>query len=394
MIFKFCKHICLFMLIFSTIGSYGQSRKELKEQISHKKQEINNASKILEETRANKKSSINELYILKKRIQLRNELIEHLNNQIHNLDGKIRSNTNEIEKLKVQLQKMKKNYERIIYHAYINNKGFSKLMFVLASESFNQAYKRFKYLNQYAKYRKNQARQIQLQKEKLELKLQELRNLKNQKEDILASKVQEKSRLKSEQYQVDRQIETFKKKEKELRQDIEEKRRIIAQLEDEIQKIIEEERKRTKLWKNLSEYQKQLSQGFEQSKGQLNWPISQGIVTRKFGENEHPVLKGVKTYNNGIDISASRNSEVKCLYDGIARKVVAIPGANLTVIIRHGNYLTVYSNLVDVSVKPGDRISKGQVIGEVYNDQDNNENILHLEIYRENQKLNPEVWLN
>ena len=388
------KYIGLFLMLISVFSAYGQSKKELKDQISRKKQEINNASSILEETRANKKSSINELYILQKRVQLRNELITHLNIQIHNLDENIRSHTNEIESLKVQLQQMKNNYEKIIYHAYINNKGFSKIMFLLASESFNQAYKRFKYLNQYAKYRKNQAQQIQLQKEKLELKLQELKNLKNQKEDILASKVQEKGRLKDEQYQVDRKIESFKKKEKQLRRNIKEKRRIIAQLENEIQQIIEEERKRTKLWKNLSEYQKQLSQEFEQSKGQLNWPISQGIITRKFGENAHPVLKGVKTYNNGIDISASRNSKVKCLYDGIARKVVAIPGANLTVIIRHGNYLTVYSNLVDVSVKPGDRISKGQVIGEVYNDTDNNENILHLEIYRENQKLNPEVWLD
>ena len=125
----------------------------------------------------------------------------------------------------------------------------------------------------------------------------------------------------------------------------------------------------------------------------MPWPITNGIITRKFGENNHPVLKGIKINNNGVDISATQNAQVKCIFEGIARKVVSIPGANLTVIVRHGNYLTVYSNLVDVNVQPGQRIARGETIGMVYNDQSKNENVLHLEIYHENQKLNPEEWL-
>jgi septal ring factor EnvC (AmiA/AmiB activator) len=390
-------HTIVLLICFISFGPadiFAQSKKKLKERIQHKQSEIENANNLLEETKESKQSSLYRLSILQKRVSLRNELINQLNQQVHNLDSKIEDHKRQINQLEKNIKKLKKNYEKIIYHAYLNNKGFDKLMFILSAQSFNQAYKRFKYLNQLAKYRRNQAQQIRIQKEKQELKLQELRNLRSRKEDILAQKVGEKQKLKREQIQVNRQVSSLKEKESEIRQQIEEKRRIIAQLEKEIQKIIEEERKRTELWKNLSENQRKITKAFASNKGKHLWPISNGIITRDFGKNEHPVLKGIETYNNGIDISASKNSKVKCIFEGIARKVVSIPGANLTVIVRHGNYLSVYSNLVNVNVRPGEKISRGEVIGEVYQNQSTKENVLHLEIYRENERLNPEEWLN
>ena len=391
------RYIFIFFLIlivgFST-DLYGQRKEELKEKIENKRSEIENANNLLKSTRKNRKSSIQELYILKKRISLRNELIDQLNSQVRNLDSKIQNHEQRIAELQKEILQLKKNYEKIIYHAYLNNKGFNRLMFILSSESFNQAYKRFKYIHQYAEFRRTQANQIKLQKEKLELKLQELRHLRSQKEEILAHKISEKKKLKHEQIQVNQQVRSLKTKESQLREDIEQNQKVIAQLEKEIQQIIEEEKKRTKLWKDLSKHQKQITEAFAGNKGELDWPVSQGVVTRPFGENQHPVLKGVKTSNNGVDISATSNSKVKCIFDGITRKVVSIPGANLTVIIRHGNYLTVYSNLVNVNVKPGDQVARGEIIGEVFNDEATNENILHLEIYHENQKLNPELWLD
>jgi len=386
--------VFLILLLGFSTDLYGQRKDELKDRIKHKRSEIENANNLLKATRENRKSSIHELYILKKRISLRNELIEQLNSQVRNLDSKIQRHERRIEELQKEIKQLKNNYEKIIYHAYLNNKGLNKLMFILSSESFNQAYKRFKYIHQYAEFRRTQAKQIRLQKEKLELKLQELRHLRSQKEEILAQKISEKKKLKHEQIQVNQQVRSLKTKEEQLRKDIQQDQQVIAQLEKEVQKIIEEEKKRTKLWKNLSERQKKITQAFAGNKGNLEWPVNKGVVTRPFGESQHPVLKGVKTYNNGVDISASSNSQVKSIFDGIARKVVSIPGANLTVIIRHGNYLTVYSNLVNVNIKPGDRVAKGEIIGEVYNDESTNENILHLEIYHENQKLNPELWLD
>ena len=382
-----------FAFILAALSLVGQSKSELREKIERNEKEIRVANDILDETQASRKSTLNELYVLQKRIDLRNDLINNINNQISNLDQQIEVNRKAVSKLEEDLEVLKKQYAQIINAAYKHHKGFHKLMFILSSESFNQAYKRYKYLNQYAKYRRNQATKIKAKTEKLKYKIKEYENLRDQKEDILSQKTSEKYKLKYETRQVREQVQDLKQKEEQLRKDIAQKKNIIAQLEDEISKIIEEERRKTNRWKNLSADMKRLSTSFEQQKGALPWPISNGIVTRQFGENNHPVLKGIKLNNNGIDISTTQNSKVKCIFEGVARKVVSIPGANLTVIVRHGNYLTVYSNLVDVDVQPGQRIQRGEVIGQVFTDQGNSENVLHLEIYHENQKLNPEEWL-
>jgi septal ring factor EnvC (AmiA/AmiB activator) len=384
--------VCTLLLLLSFWGS-GQTKNELQNQISDKEKEIQSANRVLEETQENRSSSLNELYIIRKRIELRNELIDQLSKQIDNLDHNIHDLQAEISELKNELEKLRENYAKIIYYAFKNRKSMDRLMFILSAESFNQAYKRYKYLNQYAEFRRNQAREIQVKSEKLKLRIQELENTRHQKEDILSSKVEEKAKLKREQKLLSRKITSLKSKEKELRQEIADKKRIVNQLEKEIERIIREERERTRLWKNLTADQRAISEAFEKTQGKLPWPITNGIVTKQFGDNDHPVLKGVKIYNNGIDISTTRNSKVKCIFPGVARKVVSIPGANLTVIVRHGNYLSVYSNLVDVNVKVGDKLKQGQVIGEVYTDTEKNESILHLEIYKENEKMNPERWL-
>jgi septal ring factor EnvC (AmiA/AmiB activator) len=385
--------LILFVGCLCIPGTYGQSKEELKEKIEKNEKEIELTNQIIKKTKRNRKSSINHLYVLKKRIELRNDLINQLNQQIANLDTQIIYNKEAIKVLNKDLKKLKDNYAKIIYYAYKHMNELDQMMFILSSESFNQAYKRYKYLKQYAEYRRNQAEEIAIKTQKLEYETQKLKKLKHDKQDILAYKTNEKVKLKNERIKVNNRISDLKSKEQQLRKELKEKRRIIAQLEKEIEKIIEEERKRTKLWKNLTERQKQISKSFQSNRGNLPWPINDGVVTRKFGEHEHPVLKGIKTYNNGVDINTSKESVVRSIFEGVTRKVVSIPGANLTVIIRHGNYLTVYSNLVDVKVKPGDIVGKGQIIGKVYEDQSKSESILHLEIYRESEKLNPEVWL-
>jgi len=382
-----------FFFILLALFMQGQSKSELRQKIDRNQKEIRVANEILDETKASRKSTLNELYVLQKRIELRNDLINNINNQISNLDQQIEVNRKAVDKLEEDLGLLKKQYAQIIQAAYKHHKGFSRLMFILSAESFNQAYKRYKYLHQYAKYRRTQATKIKTKAEKLRYRIQEYENLRDQKEEILSQKTSEKYKLKYETRQVRGQIQDLKQKEEQLRKDITQKKNIIAQLEDEIQQIIEEERRKTNRWKNLSADAKRISASFEKQKGALSWPISNGLVTRHFGENNHPVLKGIKLNNNGIDISTTQNSKVKCIFEGVARKVVAIPGANLTVIVRHGNYLTVYSNLVDVDVQPGQRIGRGEVIGQVFTDRSNSENVLHLEIYHENERLNPEEWL-
>ena len=132
---------------------------------------------------------------------------------------------------------------------------------------------------------------------------------------------------------------------------------------------------------------------FSKAKGQLVWPVKDGVVTNKFGEHNHAILKGVKVKNNGIDITALKENEVKCVYEGTVSRVIAIPGYNKAVIVRHGKYLTVYANLVDVYVKNGDVIQSNQEIGQIYTDSNEKSGILHFEIWEENKKINPVDWL-
>lgn len=387
-------NIVIVILILLDFGiCQGQSKEELREKIEQKEQEIATANQRLDETRASKESSLNELYLLQRKVELRNELIDHLNNQINELDRNIKQNEESIDQLESELESLRENYAKIIYTAYKHKKGFNKLMFILSSESFNQAYKRIKYLNQLAQYRRDQARKIQLKKEKLKYRIKELQNLKNEEEQALNQRTSEKERLNNEKSRMQNQITNLKQRERQLREDIAQNEKVVSRLEDEIQKIIADERERTDVWKNMSARQKEISQAFENNKGSIPWPVSNGIIARKFGENSHPVLENIKLFNNGVDISASQNSAVKCIWTGETRRVFSIPGANLAVIVRHGNYLSVYSNLTDVNVEVGDIINRGETIGHVYHDESSNENILHLEIYKEDQKLNPEEWL-
>ncbi|MFP4525464.1 MAG: murein hydrolase activator EnvC family protein [Bacteroidales bacterium] len=381
------------ILLFIPAFLFSQSKEELRKRVSQKEKDIQTANRILEETKETRSSSVNELYVIQKRIDLRNELIESLNGQITDLDINIETTSRNIDESQKDLERLKENYEKIIYYAYKNSKSIDHIMFILSSETFNQAYKRYKYLHQYSEFRRNQAEEIKKETKQLNVELQELKNLRNEKENILASKVREKQSLKKEKASLANKISDLKNKESELRQEIEENKKTVASLEKEIEKIIEEERKRTATWENLSADHKEITNAFEEGKGNLPWPISDGIVSRKFGENNHPVLEGVKLDNNGIDITTTRNSDVKSIFPGEVRKIVSIPGANLTVIVRHGSYLTVYSNLEDVGVNVGDNLDQGDIIGKVYNDKEKNENVLHLEIYKENDKLNPEAWL-
>ncbi|MFO8235122.1 MAG: peptidoglycan DD-metalloendopeptidase family protein [Bacteroidales bacterium] len=385
--------IVVFLFQFIPFLLYPQSKEELRERVSRKQKEIQNASRILEETKETRTSSVNELYVIQKRIDLRNELIESLNHQIDDIDENIDTVSGDIDEARKELEKLKENYAQIIYYAYKNSKSIDHLMFILSAKTFNQAYKRYKYLHQYAQFRRNQAKRIKSKAKELDNELTELKNLRSEKENILETKLRETETLKREKTSLSQKISSLKNKEAEIRKEIEENEQIVARLENEIEKIIEEERKRTATWKNLSEDHKEITNAFEEGKGNLPWPITDGVVSRKFGENSHPVLKGVKLDNNGIDISTTKNSQAKSIFPGEVRKVVSIPGANLTVILRHGSYLTVYSNLVDVNVDVGDKIDQGEIIGKVFNNEEKNENILHLEIYKENNKLNPEAWL-
>jgi septal ring factor EnvC (AmiA/AmiB activator) len=221
------------------------------------------------------------------------------------------------------------------------------------------------------------------------IKLQLLTDIKKETQQLAQEKTQKNS-----------EIQKLQKEQQSLRKKIQQQRDIEQQLEREIQKIIEEESKKSKTAGGtgsgfeLTPEQKLVGDSFVQNKKRLPWPVERGVITEHFGINQHPVLSNVQTRNNGISISTEAGAKVRSVFNGEVSRVFGITGGNTAVIIRHGKYLTVYSNLREVTVKKGDKISTKQIIGTVYTDSDDgNKSILKFQIWLESQKLNPEDWI-
>jgi septal ring factor EnvC (AmiA/AmiB activator) len=374
---------------------FSQSLTELQQQRDATRQEIEYTSRLLDQVTESKSSSLNRIRLLDRRITGRQELIRSLNVEIDLLQERMNDNEFVIRSLTIDSEKIKSDYARLIMAAYKQRPPYFELTYVFASRDINQAYKRIKYLQQYSEYRKRQVHlilQIQdlLEKKNLELSMQRQKN-----NMLLAEVEQEREKLNGEIREQQNQVKNLLVQERDLRQEIREKRRIAARLEEEINRLIEEEARRTEGIAALTPEQKLVSDNFENNRGRLPWPTETGVVTEKFGEHPHPVIKNVKVRNDGINITTTENARVRAIFEGEVMRVFAIPGANQTVIIRHGNFLTVYSNLVEVIVKKGDRVESKQTIGTVFTDRDGGlDTTMNFLIYKEKEKLDPEQWLS
>jgi len=401
-IFRFTYLLSLIILLS---GNYAVSQK-LKQLESKKKktlEDINYTNKLLNETKEGRKDSYNKLVILNKKISLRNNLISDIKNEISIIDTKIRDNTEVIRSLESDLNRLKDEYAKMIYYAYKNKNSYDRLIHILASDDFNQAYRRLKYLQQYTAFRRKQSNLIMATQEVLNKKIAKLEARKEQKEQLIKSRHDEAVILSLEKSEQSKVLNKLQSRESELKKKLEQQRKTAAQLNREIEKIIAEEARKaaerakasgsSKVFE-LTPEERLISDNFENNKGRLPWPTERGIITGTFGEHEHPVLKGIIVRNNGVDICTTKGATARAIFDGVVSKVVSIPGAHKAVIIRHGEYLTVYSNLREVIVKPEEKVKAKQSIGTIYTDaNDGNKTALHIEIWKQNTKLNPAHWL-
>ncbi len=368
-------------------------RDKLQEKKSKIEREIKITSGLIEETKKQKVNSLTELKLLKNNISKRNQLIDELNREINDINDNINKNTELINKLNIDLQNVKEEYARLVYYAFKNSSSQLNFMYLLASESVNQFYSRYKYLQQYKDYRIRQINLIKALNENIQKNIIELNNKKEAKLSIINKRLSERANLMLESQKTDNIIKELKKKEKDLLNELEKKKEIEKQLEKEIEDIIKKEAKKKKI-SALNKNEKLLANDFEKSKGRFPWPVDNGIITGKFGEHNHPVMQEIKVRNNGIDISTEKNASVRVIFNGVVSKVFNIKGANSTIIVQHGNYFTVYHNLINVSVKAGDKIKTKQIIGQVYTDQKSGESVLHFELWKELEKQDPELWLS
>jgi len=399
MIKKSCKYGIILILILQSIlvrHSFSQTKEELESRKQKNLEEIEYTTKLLRQTQNTRKANIGQIRIINKRIYLRDQLIQSMQKELDMLNEEIKEKNELIQNMEKDLEKIKKEYEKLIIYAYQNKDKYQKMMFIFAAENFNQAYKRMRYVQQFTKFRRKQAQMIKDMKENIAEEINKLENKRKEKTKLVKDKIAENLKLQEEKFQKNRIIAQLKTKENELKKEIEKKKRMNERIEKEIAEIIAEEARKMKMtspYRQLTPEEKIISDNFMENKGRLPWPTERGIITDSFGNHPHPVLPGITINNNGIDITTVEGAEVRALFDGVVSKVFAILGGNNAVIIRHGNFLTVYQNLINVKVKKGDHVTMKQPIGTVFTDKETQTTVLHIEIWKELEKQDPEEWL-
>ena len=375
----------------------GQTKDDLQKQKQRAFTELKLARELMGKTAEKRSASVQHYRILQKGINSRAQLINTLELEVKLIDKEISEVSTEISRLEEENKKNREEYARLIYYAYRNHTDYEKLMYILAGASISQSYQRYKYLKYISEYRVKKATEIETVVRELDLRDEELNRLKNDKLSVMEEKEAEQEQLVKERGQRSAIIDQLKKEEAKLRRDIAEKERITKELESRIKEIIEEEARKLNsrnIYAALTPEQELVGNDFRKNKGKLPWPVDKGIITVGYGNYEIPGLRGSSVMNNGIDINSAPGTMVRAVFEGEVTKVFAILGANFTVLVRHGEYLTVYLNLVNVRVKTGDKVLTKEILGEAFTDESEGVAELHFEVYQEKEILNPEVWLS
>lgn len=385
-------------LIFNCFIGFSQSIDELQKKKQEAENEIKYTTKLLSEVQKNQKLSLNRLQLLNRQIEQRNAVISAINSEINLYQQLIDNNTLAIRIMTDDIKELKKEYAELIRSAYRNRNAYDQVLFLLSAENANQAYRRYLYMRHYTTFRQGQAEIIEAIQEVLNIKAENLEQQKLIKIQLVSDTKKEAQQLSQEKTQKNSEVQKLQKEQQDLRKKLQQQREIEQRLEREIQKIIEEEGRKSKAAGttgfSLTPEQKLVGDNFAQNKKRLPWPVERGVVTEHFGINQHPVLANVQTRNNGISITTEAGAKVRAIFNGEVSRIFGIAGGNTAVIIRHGKYLTVYSNLREATVKMGDKVNTKQTIGTVYTDaEDGNKSILKFQIWLENQKLNPEEWI-
>jgi septal ring factor EnvC (AmiA/AmiB activator) len=407
----------VFILIpffLSPVLSLSQESKEkLQKTKKQLEEDIRYTSKLLEETHRTKQNSLNKVILLNQQIEKRESLIKTISGEVDQIQVQMEVQRGHISTMSEELKKMKNEYARMIYYAYKNLNAYNRLLFIFSAEDFNQAYRRLLYYQQYSAYRRTQAELIRDAQMKLDRKQKELEETKQQKLTLARSEESEKGQLTQEKEEKDKTVQQLSQKEKTLESALREKQKTAEKLEREIEKLIAAEIKaaserakktdsrdaKTKMKTTRTEImltndEQVLSSSFASNKGKLPWPSEHGVITGRFGEHPHPVLKYVKVKNNGIDISTGKGASVRTVFNGKVSRVMSFPNLNKVVIIRHGEYLTVYSNLEEVNVKDGQTVTTKQMIGKIHTNPEDSRTDLHFEIWLGKTTQDPQEWLS
>lgn len=416
---KFSKHIILFFTAILLAGTaFGQTEAELaklkrqKEAERKKKlEEIAYTKKILQETQKKKTKSLSALEALNKQIKNRKELINTFKEEIGTIEQEIDLRQSWIDTLEHELNLLKQEYADMIYNGYKNKNQTTAITMVFAAKTFNQAFRRVKYMQAISKHRKKQVTLIKDKQVDIAKNIEDLKLSKEDKTSLVILQEGEKNKLENDKGQESSILVTLKSKERKLRNDLKAKQKAAAKLDKAIKDIIKkeialaEERRR----KEAEERKKKnpnattaeatmtpeaaaLSANFLANKGKLPWPVANGFISQTYGKHRHPTLSNVTIENNGVDITTTKGTKARAVFGGKVSAIISIPGMGKTVLINHGEFFTVYSNLSEVYVKKDDEVTLKQDIGAVETN-DEGKTSIHFELWKGTDKQDPALWL-
>ena len=406
--------ILLIALFVVSVFDAGAQKKsdQLKQNKQKLEKEISNTQAILNQTRQNKNASLQQLSVLRRQISNREQFILALNSEISALEEEMALNVQLSKSLDRKLNYMKADYSTVVYNAYKNRRQTNKLVFLLSSENFGQMFRCLKYYTAFAHNVKTQMEQIQEAQREIQQKELEIQAIKSEKAALLAGHEQQLSVLETEKKEKDKLTNELKKKEKQLAADIRKKQQEQQRLDKAIKKAIEDEIKAANNRKKkansnattsggksnsttellLTKEEKALSSSFAGNQGKLPWPVAKCAKIRDFGTYAHPDVPSVTMQNNGIDLATEAGATVRAVFQGEVSSVLEYIGTKI-VIIKHGEYMTVYQNLGTVAVKAGDKVTTKQAIGTVAKNTSSNTYELHFELWKNTSLLNPSNWL-
>lgn len=393
-------------LLLATMPAAAQTRAQLEAQKKKALENLAQTNKLLNETQQSKKSSENKVNLLKRSINERNALIKSLNGEIGELEQSIVALTAEKSELEQKLEYQKVEYARLVRETHAQRNHFSPLLFILSAKNFSQAYRRFRYLQELSSYRKSQALEIMRLTDELSSKEMALQTDVEQKGRAVSQKAREAKKLESDRQRESKMLTDLQKREKDLKAQQKKQQKRADELNAKIQKLIaaeikrDEERRRREAAKQgkptyqMSRDEQLVAGNFEKNKGKLPLPVERGFISGHFGVQPHPVLPHVTTNNKGVYIQTPAGSAARAVFEGVVTKCFMVPGSNSSVIVKHGNYRTVYSNLTELYVKEGDKVTTKQKLGKIFVDVENdNKTELYLMLYKNTDIQNPELWL-
>ncbi len=411
--------ICVLLWAMTGFAQNSDAVRQLEAQRARTLEEIERTNQLLGETTKSAQSSLERLNLITRQIQSREEVIRLLNQEISILDSQTQVASVRITQLNKELNQKKKNYAKSIRGIYRRGAAQDKLLFILSAQSFAQSLRRVRYLREYANWQQREAHDIIKQQAELAHQRDELERKRADKQALLGDRERENANLQAEEAQKKREVGELNKRRRALTAELRDKRKRADALDKQIEKLIAEEIARAEAEAKrkeaertagqptearvaettggyaMTQAERKLSGSFASNRGHLPYPVTGPYaVVGTFGLRQHEDLKYVRTNNSGIDIRATAGADARAVFKGIVTRVFVVPGYNNSIIVRHGNYLTVYSNLSQVYVKAGDEVDTRQAIGRIFSDPDDGgTTLLHFQLWKEKTKLDPQPWL-